>query len=415
MRFSDYIGYSVTHLRNKKGRSFLTILGVALSVMAMVSIVAIAQGFGEAIDRALKAQFSTDTLVVVDPLNQYKITLNDVSKLKEYLKGANVLRISPVHLFTANINTGGRSELTLVAGVNFSDIRNIWPILYTAIDGDLPTTDWNDNSTVVVGYSLANKLNIKANDIITITFNYKYNGTDVFTQKTFKVRAVLANSGFNLVGVDVDSAVLMNILLSLELANPPGEKNKISLILVQFKDQKYALDQQNEIQEGLYAGKVRAVAFAAYARAIENVVLLFNSMLLALIIIAVVIAGVGVMNTMFTSVRERIKEIGTNRAVGAKASEILSLFLTEAILIGVLGLILGTLMGIVAVFIIDYSNILQSTINLGGVLQIKASPKIIFEQILVWNLIVLIATIGFSFLPSRRASKVEPIIALRYE
>lgn len=413
MRPSDYFKYAFLHIGNKKARSFLTILGVALSVMAMVSIVSIAQGFGIAIEEALNAQFTTNTIVIVDPLGAYTLSTYDIDKIKLSIPSSEVQRISAVKMVPVTvISPSGLSVNTLLAGVNFSDIRYIWPILYSAKEGTLPTTDW-DIDQAVIGHALADKLKLHEGD--TIRLQILQEGTNLLITKTVTIRAILNPSGMNLVGVDVDSAVLMNIKLVMEWSNPPNFPNKISLILVQFTDSKIALASQSDIQDGVFNGNVRAVAFAAYAKAIQNVVGLFNSMLVALIIIAVVIAGVGVMNTMFTSVRERVKEIGTNRAVGAKASEILTLFIIEAFIIAILGMILGTMMGIGAVYIIDKSNFLQSSIQLGGVINIKASPVLSPYQIVIWNIIILIATIGFSYLPSRRASKIEPITALRYE
>jgi putative ABC transport system permease protein len=338
--------------------------------------------------------------------------------LKSRLPSANYKRITPAIIFSAEVSLQGKAErvITLVAGASTNEIRYIWPILYAAEEGVLPQGDLNPDE-VIIGHSLARKLNARAGDIITVRSEVKDLQGRVITVVTrdFKVIGVLKLSGMNLVGVDVDSSIIMNFETAISMVNPPELRDKISLILIQFNSPRFALELQSEIQDSIYGGKVRAVAFAAYARAVENVVLLFNSLLLSLIIISVAIAGVGVMNTMFTSVRERIKEIGTNRALGAKASEILNLFLVEAFIIAIFGMILGTILGYIAVFAIDRSNLLQSAINLGGVILIKASPKIVPQNIIIWNLIVLFATLAFSYLPARRASKVEPIIALRYE
>jgi putative ABC transport system permease protein len=122
--------------------------------------------------------------------------------------------------------------------------------------------------------------------------------------------------------------------------------------------------------------------------------------------IAIVVGGIGITNTMFTSVRERTKEIGVMKAIGAKDSAILTIFLIEAGIIGLTGGAGGVFLGVVL------AKVIESYFQVHPVLYFTASL----------NPVLIIFGLGFSFLigcvagvlPARNASKMKPVDALRY-
>jgi putative ABC transport system permease protein len=128
---------------------------------------------------------------------------------------------------------------------------------------------------------------------------------------------------------------------------------------------------------------------------------IFNVVLGAIAGIALVVGGIGIMNIMFASVMERIKEIGTRLAIGAKKSDIVVQFLSEAILISVIGGILGVIIGIILAKIINHVFDILTIIT----------P---FSVLVAFG---VSATIGiiFGYAPAKRASEKDPIESLRYE
>ncbi|HJX72490.1 MAG TPA: ABC transporter permease, partial [Bacteroidales bacterium] len=128
---------------------------------------------------------------------------------------------------------------------------------------------------------------------------------------------------------------------------------------------------------------------------------IFNVVLGAIAGIALIVGGIGIMNIMFASVMERIKEIGTRLAIGAKKSDIVVQFLSEAVLISVIGGILGVILGI----------ILAKIINQVFEILTIVTPFSVFVAFGVS------ATIGiiFGYAPAKRASERDPIESLRYE
>ena len=128
---------------------------------------------------------------------------------------------------------------------------------------------------------------------------------------------------------------------------------------------------------------------------------IFNIVLGAIAGISLLVGGIGIMNIMFASVMERIKEIGTRMAIGAKKTDIIVQFLSEAVLISVTGGLIGVLLGVLASILITHFTGILTIVSISSVFVsffVSASIGIIF---------------GYS--PAKRASERDPIESLRYE
>ena len=128
---------------------------------------------------------------------------------------------------------------------------------------------------------------------------------------------------------------------------------------------------------------------------------IFNIVLGAIAGISLLVGGIGIMNIMFASVMERIKEIGTRMAIGAKKKDIVVQFLSEAVLISVTGGLIGVLLGVVASWLIT---------KIADILTIVSFMSVVVS-------FFVSATIGiiFGYSPAKRASEKDPIESLRYE
>jgi putative ABC transport system permease protein len=128
---------------------------------------------------------------------------------------------------------------------------------------------------------------------------------------------------------------------------------------------------------------------------------IFNIVLGAIAGISLLVGGIGIMNIMFASVMERIKEIGTRMAIGAKKMDIIVQFLSEAVLISVTGGLIGVILGVIASWMIT---------KLADILTIVSFTSVVVS-------FFVSATIGiiFGYSPAKRASERDPIESLRYE
>ncbi len=144
-----------------------------------------------------------------------------------------------------------------------------------------------------------------------------------------------------------------------------------------FRSNEQMLTQVNDITSGVRIGSIVIAAIALLA------------------------AGVGIMNIMLVSVTERTREIGIRKAIGAKRNNILFQFLTESVTLsligGVVGIVLGILVG-----------------NMAGSF-LKASAVIPIDWVIIGVLLCVIIGVGFGTYPAYKASNLDPIEALRYE
>lgn len=150
---------------------------------------------------------------------------------------------------------------------------------------------------------------------------------------------------------------------------------------------------------------VKAYDWSFFKKQISQGTQIFNLIILSGALIAIIVGGFSIMNTLTFSVIERTREIGIKKAVGARASRILREFLAEAALIGVIGGIIGIGLGWVMTLAINASS------RESGILLFLVTPNLIVGVFVFAVLISIVA----GFFPARRASRLNPVEALRYE
>jgi len=141
-----------------------------------------------------------------------------------------------------------------------------------------------------------------------------------------------------------------------------------------------------------------------------NIIKMLDIMNIAIQIILISIVLISILNVMIMSVYERIKEIGTISAMGTPPKTIVKLFLTEGLLLGILGAVLG---GIVSFLIVQGLDMAQITYSFGRESDLILKPILNFSDIVVVGLIVIVISLIASISPALKASKLDPVEALR--
>ena len=335
---------------------------------------------------------------------QRYINESDLWKIKTIFWRKNVLGFAP---FLYQIVSIDEQQVVLV-GTYFNkdvEIKEPYsphddPIFSTGVQTISPwwevTGEWiqdqNDTTSAMVGLNVAEKLNLSLGDSFIITYieSYENNGNE--SSYNLNVTGIVETQG------NEDNQIFVNLQIAQELTNRP---DKLHTVQVSALCNACPVDTfAEEIEEEMPYVETRTVKQLVSAE--MNILSKIENMMFLVTIVALLASSLGVMTTMTTSVIERQKEIGLMKSVGAENNKIVSLFLSEAAIIGSIGGILGYIIGIVLSQFIGLS-VFNTLIN----------PS--FEIIPIAIGISIGVSFLASILPVRRAVKVEPAIVLRGE
>lgn len=402
----DYFALGLKNLRRRRLRSWLTMIGIFIAVATIFTLISVSLGFQNAIEEQFRL-LGTDKFFIM-PKGQtgfggsgaVELTTRDVDAIE------NVGGVKSVSYFTignGEIELGDKKRYLPVAGVPTEDVKQL-NTLFEAISlkpDEGKMLQKGDTGVVMLGYDFKyNKVfdrPVKAGSRVTI------NGQE------FKVKAIIARVGNpqddkNIYMPQEDFKILFNsgervdtiwvqIDGGAEISDVAAktERRLRSFRDVTEKTQDFTILTPEELLESF--------------NAVLNIVLAF---LLGVAAISLVVGGIGIANTMYTSVLERYKEIGVMKAVGAKNSDVWLIFLIESGLLGLVGGIIGVVLGIGISKSIEYIAVNQVGTTL---LQAALPPYLIIGCLLF---AFIIGAISGTF-PAWQASQIKPVRALRYE
>jgi putative ABC transport system permease protein len=371
-----------------KVRSLLTMLGVVIGVAAIVALTSIVDGASQGINKSL-ATLGT---------NQLNITAMAPDALSEL--DANALAslddVSVMFVQSSNegtIATGDTRVNARLVGVSKDYFEAVKPEI--ALGAYLSSSSEAQSAKdVVFGADAANDVGITS-DMLGQTV--KLNGQD------FRLVGVLDDqAGFGTSGrvyVTLDSArklfsqypYVSSIVIQ---ANTPEQVDALRVTADQLLRERYGLAADTDAR---YTITNQASLIAAVGSITDTLGLLLTG----IAAISLIVGGIGIMNIMLVSVRERTREIGVRRAIGAKQSNILTQFLIEAIVLSLAGGVVGLILGEIAAFFLAILGDWVFSIRLDTVLLALGFSLLVGVVFGVW--------------PARTAAKLEPIDALRFE
>ncbi len=408
MRPSDILRYAFYALKERKVRTVLTILGIVIGPAAIVALTATTQGFSNQIEGQLM-KLGTNT-ILISPVPPTKLDFRYVSEIS-YIEG--VKSVYPFYIISGRMSTTKGEEPVTIFSV---DLMEGLPEAIPGVEvekGDLP--DPFDYVGAAVGHYVANpqdpqKQKYTIDDVITIKFVTvkKPNG---FT-KSFIVRAVLKEFGPTFF-VNPDSA----IFVPLDAGRMITGTSYYSGLLVVAEDQE-KVDQITSIVKEIYGDDIEVFSVKVAITIARNVLGSVNMILVSVASISVLVAFIGIMTTMFTSTIERTREIGILKALGFSRKNVMSLFLAESTLMGLIGGLVGSSSGVILAYILSFLFSFNPVGGAEGVhsttfIQVQPvfSPEIMLFAILLAMVVGALA----GLIPAWRASKLTPVEALRYE
>ena len=340
MRSLDAFRMAAGGLRERKMRTALTILGIVIGSSMIVALFASTQGQSAAIEEQL-GRLGPTTLIV-RTTGQTRFDAADLDKL-----------LADERVETAFLSINGNAQTTragiagssTVVGIEPDDIGTLVKGLQV-LEGDLFTSD--QLSAAFIGYTVgapdpANNTYVYAGDFITVsTTSFQQGRGAQTTARSLQVTGIAAEFG-SAPYIDVDNTIFVPVATAQQLFRiNPGQYNQIIVIAT---DATYVDALQDEFPT-ILDKTVLVLSGTQLASTITGVYDTIGSLLTSVAAISLIVAGVGIANTMFVSVLERITEIGTLKALGFKAREVLSIFLLEASLTGLIGGIVGCVAGV---------------------------------------------------------------------
>jgi putative ABC transport system permease protein len=407
MRFPEAVSYALKNLRSRQLRSWLTIIGIVIGVVAMVVITSVTEGVNKSVTDLLSS-FGADKMFIV-PVNidkgasglgamsgatasTGKLYQNDVDSVKSV---AGVTDTARAVYGRADVKFRDKEISTAVYGVD-SSIFTIFSDFFKLDKGRAFLE--SERKAVILGYDASNTMFGKDKPDVGSTM--QINGKD------YKVVGVEADVGNSLQAHD-NSAIFVPFDDGRELFKSQLATNEVGLIYVAVDP---GLD-PNEIKSAIEQkiannhrvtldNKDFSVITADFVKQTVGAILdLLSELLFAITAVATVVGGIGISNTMFMAVLERVREIGVLKSVGATERDIQLIFLTESALIGFIGGAIGFVLAIAILFVAGQFGV----------------PYLIRIR---WVLFVFVFSVGVGvaagFLPARQAAKMDPVKALGY-
>ena len=407
--------YSVKAIRERKLRSGLTILMVLLGAMLLTGLNGLGQGFSYNIDKEFSA-LAPDVLTITpspliggpgeDPnevIQEPPVKLNDRT-LKALGSIEGVEKVIPSFRSGVNLAKAGKAQQTSLIGIAPKDLPYVLPGM-EFLDGGFQGE--RDMTGMLLGYTVAfpggetQDAFASVGDMVCANISQveEIGGIEraVYNKKCFVVRGILDETG----NIFYDQSVS----ISLQSANSYMNKGfEYDQIFVVSEDDDLNDFIEEDIRE-IYGDAIGVTTPAQLRETIQGFVQSFNVFLSSIGFISLLVGGVGIITTLYTSVTERTKELGTLKAIGASNSNIVLLILFEALIIGVIGASLGLGAGYALGWVLTQYGFGAQFGDLIPIFLVR-------DLINVW-LTAFILSIVSGVYPAWRASKMTPMEALR--
>ena len=424
MRIRDVLWYALSHMKKKKKRSFLTMLGVLIGIAAIVSITSLGNGFQVTFTRELENSLGVNTLTVTTTSFGGPSGSRQTYDTILYAEDADYIRniddvkaATAVKSVTGDVHIDNISYTLTIQGVNISEYAKIYESTFKTYSGSFENLE---NDSVVVGYNVAfpygNETQaIHDEDNLTVTLTYR-SGVQFITRNfTFTVVAILQQAGgFS----QQDTALFVPLETVLDIYNI----TEVSYIVVSVESSDKIDSVKEKIKE-YYHDEIAVNSSEALLSTMESMFSIMVLFVSAIAAVALIVAGVGIMNIMTVSVTERTREIGILKSLGAKDRTILGIFLAEAAVIGFLGGIAGIIFGLITANILGsqlFAMFSSGFSSSGGTRTLTTNTSLVITPIFdpLTGVMSLLLAVGLSIIfalqPAYNASKKDPVQALLY-
>ncbi|PIN99597.1 hypothetical protein COT72_05595 [archaeon CG10_big_fil_rev_8_21_14_0_10_43_11] len=405
-----YVHIAFQGMKSRKVRSWLTLLGIVIGIASVTALISLGQG----VDAALQEQFEIiggDKLIILpgsgEGIAGFISSTTTASKLTE--KDLDLIERTP----------GIKSTFFYILGsgtlLHKGEAYGGWVM-------GIPSDERSELLTQTQGYEPEFGRLFKESDRYGVLVGYDLWATDMVFSKPIRLRDTITinNQAFRVVGLmskvgnpQDDRTALIPEDAAREMFNKPDQYDGIfaqvspGIVPAQMVEiLKEKLRDLRDVKEGEEDFVIETSE--NLIKQVGAIIAIVQAVFIGVGGISLVVGGVGIMNTMYTSVLERTREIGIMKAVGAKNNQILFVFLIESGLYGLVGGLIGGLSGI------EISKLFELAIRASGSFEIF---KVNFSPLLLLGVLTFSFFVGVisGVLPAKQAAELQPVDALRYE
>lgn len=391
----DYFLMAMGNIRHRKLRSWLTVIGIIIGVAAIISLITVSRSLESTIESQFE-QFGANRIIISPKGFQGPGTSSEGLTTKDFetiKKISGFKYVVPGIFVSTEVRHKGEVGFTLISGLPSEDFEQFFLDSGSKL-GEGRFIRKGDKFETVVGSKVVEDM---FSDPLKIGSKIEIEG------KEFKIVGILKEIGNS----QDDSQINIPLDTAREIFDKPDD---VDAIIAQVKSPEDIPLLQEKIKKELERERddtnFQVVTATQILEQIGQVLGIIQFVLVGIAAISLIVGGIGIMNSMYTSVLERTKEVGIMKAIGARNLDIFEIFLIESGLVGLVGGFFGTLLGsIIALIVGGFSK------NSGFLLNIKIEPLVLAFGLLFAFVVGILSGV----LPAIQAAKLRPIEALRYE
>lgn len=411
MRVMDVFSLSFNAFRERKVRSALTILMVVIGA----SLVTALRGMTAGTYHYVVGQFSllgANVIIVLPSSPGFKLTQGVKERV---MTCPGVVEAVPFIQQTVMASVGGESKRIFLIGIEQSKLPLIFPTL-SVEEGEL--VPLHDSTGILLGNLIAyptgkSKPFATYGSSVTISFvQQQPDGRFVQHKKTFRVRGVLSYIGSSALFIPVDRMASISLSAANAIFDRGGSYDGM-FVVAGGQDQ---VEKVVEEIRRLYTTSVEIYSSKTIIKTAQNIMGSIRVLMSGVAAVSLLVAAVGILASLYTAVLERTKEIGLLKALGMKNQFLMTLFLNEALITGLIGGAVGNVMGVGLAHILAILMAKMREASATELITLGYTPPLFtvdtFLTVLAFTLALSVVS---GIYPAWRAARLDPVVALRKE
>lgn len=423
MKVRRIMAFAWWNMKRRKLRTGLTMLGIVIGVAAIIALSSLGHGLESAMRAKMQQGFEIDVLPIMAggmlSGGSGQFLDSDLEKVRS-IPGisAATLVIQKTGIVPFTPDGKSNSSACILLAVDLEEFLKIYPERMSFESGGLPED--KQGRVAILGNEvqhLSDGLTLgDPGDEFEIQSPLIKGGEMILTNSTFSLAGVLEPRGASDF-INYDNAIFIPIKAAEEICGT----TEADMMMARIDDPGKSDSIAAQITDAFKPRKIRVLVPTTFMEQVDSILSMLDRFHITISSVALLVAGVGIMNIMTVSVMERIRDIGIMKAIGTSDRTILLIFLTEASIIGVMAALAGVPIGLgiahlLSGFLFNFTLVPQEEL-LTGVQPppLSVSPEPTLPWVLGAIAVGIVVSIVFGWYPARKAAKLDPVEAIRYE